>query len=89
MTRAKQWHIDIYIDEHDGHTRAEVRLRNPDRTGLVGTGTADRHPDDLNVPEIGDELAVARALANLAEQLTNVTRQDIESVTRPSSRPGG
>jgi len=89
MMRAKRWRIDIYIDERDGHTRAEVRLENPDRTGLVGTGTADRHPDDADVPEIGDELAVARALAHLAEQLTNASRQDVEAVTRHSRRPGG
>ncbi|ATZ23303.1 dsRBD fold-containing protein [Streptomyces lavendulae] len=32
-------------------------------------GTARCNPTDKDVPEIGDELAAARALENLAEQL--------------------
>ncbi len=36
---------------------------------------------DRNVPSIGDELATARALADLAHQLIDSTVGDIEAVT--------
>jgi hypothetical protein len=40
------------------------------------------------VPEIGDELATARALADLAYQLLDVTAGDIEQFThRPVHLP--
>lgn len=78
---AKHWSIDVYIDEHDGATRAEARLHTRDRTHLVGTGTARRNPHDSPVPEIGDELAVSRALAHLAHQLLEAAAEDIEAIS--------
>ncbi len=77
----KRWKIDIAIDEHEDRTRAKARLHNPDETGLVGIGTARLNPADANVPEIGDELAVSRALADLAHRLLDATAQDIEAIT--------
>lgn len=29
----KRWNVEVYIDEHDGFTRVEARLINPDRPG--------------------------------------------------------
>ena len=70
MTHAKHWSVDIYIDEHEEsrRTRAEARLHTGDRTDVRGVGTSSRNPRDREVPEIGDELAVSRALADLADQ---------------------
>lgn len=81
-----RWGMDIFIDEHeDGRTRATARLHGRDRTGLTGVGLARRNPADSDVPEIGDELAVARALADLTHQLLEASAADIESVTgRPA-----
>jgi hypothetical protein len=81
MTEAKHWAVEIDIDEHDERTRAKARLRNRDATRLVGVGIARLSPADSNVPEIGDELAVARALADLAHQLLEATAADIEAIT--------
>lgn len=81
MSTNKKWRVDIFIDEHDGRTRAEARLHNPDETGLVGQGMARLNPRDANIPEIGDELAVARALSDLAHRLLDATATDIEQVT--------
>ena len=81
MTEAKHWTIDIHIDEHENRTRAMARLRARDTSKLVGTGLARLNPADTNVPEIGDELAVTRALADLAHQLIETTATDIEAVT--------
>lgn len=79
--QVKRWSVDIVIDEHENRTRARARLHNPDETGLVGVGLARLNPEDANVPEIGDELAVARALSDLAHRLLDATAEDIEAVT--------
>lgn len=85
MTEAKHWTVDIYIDEHEERTRATARLHNRDETGLAGVGLARLNPADTNVPEIGDELAVARALADLSHQLLEASASDIEEIThRPA-----
>ena len=87
MTTTKRWSVDIYIDEHDDDTtRAEARLQTPDDTHLKGVGTARRNPADMNVPEIGDELAVARALVDLGQLLLRTTAEDIEDVTHEDVR---
>lgn len=78
----KHWNVEIFIDEHEAQTRATARLHNQDETGLVGVGTARLNPADVNVPEIGDELAVSRALSELAHQLLDTAAGDIEGVTR-------
>jgi uncharacterized protein DUF1876 len=57
----KHWTVAIEIDERDGHTRANARLRWRDQTA-VGIGMARIDPDDRNIADIGDELAAARAL---------------------------
>ncbi|QBJ94557.1 DUF1876 domain-containing protein [Rhodococcus sp. ABRD24] len=77
---AKNWSMEIKIDEHELQTRSTARLETRDTT-LVGVGLARRNPADRNVPEIGDELATARALADLAHQLIDATVSDIEGVT--------
>jgi len=82
MAVAKRWTVDIYIDEHEGRTRAEARLRTQDPTRMTGVGTARRNPADPEVPEIGDEFAAARALSELAHHLLEAAAADIEAVTR-------
>lgn len=82
----KHWRVDIFIDEHENRTRAKARLHNPDETGLVGIGTARLNPADTNVPEIGDELAVSRALADLAHRLLDAAAGDIEGITHEPVR---
>lgn len=81
MDEAKKWTVEIFIDEHAGKTRAEARLHTRDKTHLAGVGLARRNPADSSVPEIGDELAAARALSALAHELLDATVADIEAVT--------
>lgn len=78
----KRWSVEIEIDE-DAEVRrtcAEARLDTGDRPSLRGTGTSWRHPRDTDEPEIGDELAVARALTDLAEKLRAAAAGDIQGV---------
>jgi hypothetical protein len=81
MDEIKHWTIDIEIDEHDDRTRAVARLRPDAGNPVIGVGQARLNPLDRNVPEIGDELAVARALSELAHKLIEVAAADIEQIT--------
>lgn len=82
MTTARKWNVEVYIDEHEDErlTHAEARLHTGDRTHLRGEGVARRNPRDEEVPEIGDELAAARALADLSHKLLDAAFDDIEDL---------
>jgi hypothetical protein len=81
MDDIKHWTVDIEIAEHDGRTRAVAALGSRDGNRLVGVGLARLNPADRDVPDIGDELAVARALSELAHHLLDAAAGDIEQVT--------
>ncbi|MEH1130511.1 DUF1876 domain-containing protein [Micromonospora sp. CPCC 206061] len=91
MAEVKRWTVEIVIDEHGDErlTRAEARLEVPDRSRLAGVGRARRNPVDPEVPKIGDELAVSRALADLSHQLLEVAAADIEQTTQDRVRLRG
>jgi hypothetical protein len=80
----KKWTVDVAIDEHMGLTRAKARLRWREKEE-VGVGMARLNPDDRNVAEIGDELAVARALTDLGQRISAVSAEDIDAVSRQPS----
>lgn len=81
MAATKTWRVDIFIGESDEKTHAEARLMPGPEASLTGRGVARLNPTDRGVPEIGDELAVARALSDLAHQLLHAAVDDIEAVT--------
>jgi hypothetical protein len=83
MVHVRTWTVEINITEHDDkrRTRAEALLRSGVRQPLRGEGEARRRPTDREVPEIGDELATARALADLAYKLLDASAADIEQFT--------
>lgn len=83
MVHTRTWSVEIAIDEHEDErrTHAVAGLHCGDRPELCGEGAARRAPRDREVPAIGDELAAARALADLAYQLLDATSEDIGQVT--------
>jgi hypothetical protein len=87
MPAIKKWTVDIFLDEFEDNrtTRAEARLHTGDPADIRGIGRSWRNPHDLNVPEIGDELAAARALADLAERLRGTAAFDIEAINEEAS----
>jgi hypothetical protein len=87
MIETKRWNVVIDIDEHDGRTRAVASLHDRDIDQLTGVGLARLNPADRDVPQIGDELAAARALADLSHQLLDVAAADIEQVTHEPAHP--
>lgn len=81
MNETKRWNVDIVIDEEDDRTRAVARLHAGATDQHVGVGLARLNPADLDVPEIGDELATARALSELSHHLLDAAARDLEQVT--------
>jgi len=88
MIASRRWSVEIFIDENEDErtTHAEARLHTNDKTHLIGRGTARRNPKDTEVAEIGDELAAARALSNLAHELIHAAASDIEQITEKHVR---
>ena len=68
MTTAKAFKVDLDVIEDGKTTTAAARLVI-DGEEFVASGKARRNPQDPDLPEIGDELAVARALLLLAREL--------------------
>ena len=81
MDTVTTWTVTLDIGEHDGHTRAVARLRTRDSERLVGVGFARLNPADRDVPEIGEEIAAARALSDLSHRLLGAATEDVEQVT--------
>ena len=79
MEHTNDWHVTIHLFEDRGETGARALLTGGDRE-LRGHGEAHCSPYDSDVPRIGDELAVGRALMDLGRQLLRETEQDIEMI---------
>lgn len=81
MTTTDHWSVDIYLSGDDRDTYAEARLVTRDTSSMRGSGRARRNPSDISVPQIGEELAAARALSDLAHRLLDAAARDIEAIT--------
>ena len=88
MDAVKTWTVQVDIDEHEDRTRAIARLTTGGAQSLAGTGLARLNPADRDVPQIGDELAVARALSELSHLLLDVAARDIEQASGVPAHPG-
>jgi len=79
MPHTVEWKVRLYLFEEERTTKARVVL-DTGTTELTGHGAARRNPADMDVPEIGDELAAGRALHDLGRQLVDVAERDIEGM---------
>ena len=86
MKTIDRWSVDIYLEEAAGETHAEAQLITHTAEGLRGHGRARCNPADWDVPEIGAELAAARALSDLSQRLLDAAAADIEAVTHERVR---
>jgi hypothetical protein len=75
------WHIEMEFHETDARTKAAALVRLQDGTELRAHGHALRRPGDPQQPRVGEELAAARALNDLAHQLMDKAGHEIEEVT--------
>jgi hypothetical protein len=75
----KSWRVNLDLFEAGDETTAHAVLV-ADVPGIESQGRAHRLPGHADVPEIGDEVAVARALQRLADRLMSVASDDIAAV---------
>ena len=82
------WSVKIFLADAgaddirfaDEITTAHAVLTTSSGTSLEGFGHSRRNPADASVPEIGEELAAARALRDLADRLLKATSDDIAQI---------
>jgi hypothetical protein len=77
--RVHDWQVRVSIVESDDDTDAHVVLLADSPTQLTASGHSHRSAADSPIPQIGDEVAVARALRRLADQLLETAAGDIEA----------
>jgi hypothetical protein len=76
-----RWSVEIYLSEIDGHTHAEARLMSGLEPPLTTSGDATLSEHDaLDVAEVGFELATARALRSLADELRRIANEDVAAL---------
>lgn len=77
----REWTVRVTIFERGDDTTATVALLADAPEALTARGTSHRAHDDSADSRIGDEVAVARALRHLADQLLATAEHDIEERT--------
>jgi hypothetical protein len=70
--------VDVSLTEDADHCEAVARVRVRERD-FSGWGRARRHPTDPEMPVVGEELAVARALSDVSHQLVVAAADSLES----------
>jgi hypothetical protein len=87
VTMTATWTIEMRFEEDTDHTRATAILRTPSGRELRGHGQSWRNPVDRPVARIGEEVAGARALSNLAHELIDFAAAEVEvNVGRQGAR---
>lgn len=85
----KTWNVQLTINEDGDDTHVDAVLDLENKTEVRGRGMSRRNPRDESEPRIGDELAAARALSDLAHQLLGLAASDIEARTHVPARTLG
>ena len=68
-TATRHWDVRIEIVEDSDHCKVIAHLEAGDRS-LAGVGRSRRNSADPAMPQVGEELATARALHDLAHHLS-------------------
>lgn len=87
MSTAVGWHVELEFQEDELHTRAAAMVRLPDGSEIRGHGRATRHHTDSNQPRVGEEIAGARALNELAMELLTKAHTEIDEASGRTSQP--
>lgn len=89
MTVEMSWTVRVSLSQRDGQTWASASLPVDNHAAshapaLQGRGHAWLPPGKRDVPQIGREVAAARALADLAQKLIDTATDHIDaSADRP------
>jgi len=77
MTTPTTWTVTIVFSEDEDKTRADAVLDGM-TVPMTGWGRARRNPVDPDLPAVGEEIAAARALSDLAHHLLDQAGHVIE-----------
>jgi hypothetical protein len=86
MSMVDRWSVELTISELERETRADARLALAGDAHLLGHGTARRNPADPAITEVGEKIAVARALSDLAHVLLGSAAAELEDITHERAR---
>jgi hypothetical protein len=78
------WKLRFEVLEDDQHCEMVVHL-DTGLQQLTGQGRSRRNPTDVSMPRVGEELAAARALHDLANHLTEDAWRIIEAAAHANS----
>ena len=81
MNTAEGWSVMLNVSDLDDETHAKAEVVTSEGSHLSGHGKLAATRPTKNVTKIGEEIAVARALSDLAHRLLHAAATDIESVT--------
>lgn len=81
------WHIEMEFKEEGDRTRAAAMVRLGDGAEFRAQGNAHRHPSDPEQLRVGEEIAGARALMDLASQLLQKAHTEIDEASGRTSHP--
>ncbi|MBT2466442.1 DUF1876 domain-containing protein [Streptomyces sp. ISL-66] len=87
MTTLVGWHVELEFTEEGHRTSAAALVRLGDGSEIRAHGYAMRHPSDPDQLRVGEEIAGARALMDLASQLLQKAHSEIDAVTGRHSYP--
>ncbi|MFE2290990.1 DUF1876 domain-containing protein [Streptomyces sp. NPDC059452] len=88
MTRvAVGWHVELEFEEDSHRTRAAALVRLSDGTEVRAHGYASRHPSDEDQQRVGEEIAGARALNEMAMKLLTKAHEEIDEASGRKSYP--
>jgi hypothetical protein len=78
MSTPRRWTVEIVFTEDADTCRADAVLEGGS-VELRGWGRSRRNPTDPDVPAVGEEVAAARALSDLAHHLLEQAAHTIEA----------
>jgi len=73
----KHWRVDVYLYEGEDATSAQVVLRGDASSPVTARGQVERSTRSAVIPEVGDEVAVGRALQRLSDRLLGLADEDL------------
>lgn len=74
---SKVFTVEVLVEETLDETEAKAVVDIGDRR-FGGWGRARRNPDDPEMPRVGEELAIARAISDLSHHLLDAAASTIE-----------
>ncbi|GAB7108973.1 DUF1876 domain-containing protein [Streptomyces phaeofaciens] len=79
------WHVELEFKEDGRHTDAAALVRLPDGSEIRAHGHAVRHQIDSDQPRVGEEIAGARALNEIAMRLLTKAHTEIDEASGRTS----